>query len=432
MLVANADAEKPVMTEAATHRASFFRQSGWLMFANIFGGLLMFGVHPLARRVGRAEYGLFGTLLTLVMLVPGGPLQMVLTHQTARALATRRERELSGIIRLFTFGLLGLWLLAVLAVLLFQNRIMQLWGVSNPLALWLTLPVVLLNVWAPVFLGVLQGQQNFFWVGWSQMANGVGRLAVASVAVLALGAGAMGMMSGVLIGTAVTLGLAAWQARSLWQLPAMSFNWPALLREVVPLLLGFIFVQFLFTGDTMFVKHYFTEDETGSYVAAGTLSRAVIWLVFPLATVMFPRIVHSAAKSEKTDLVGLVLLGTAILAAGAAVGLTVVGPLVVRMMGGESFVAVAAVVLPWYAVAMVPLALANVLVNNLLARSRFKVVPFIFLLAVSYALTLVYINQHGHSLKAVLQTLGIFNLLLLGICAWFTWRTKGTEPVAMD
>jgi O-antigen/teichoic acid export membrane protein len=65
-------------------------------------------------------------------------------------------------------------------------------------------------------------------------------------------------------------------------------------------MLGFGACQFMFTSDTMFAKAYFTGDEMAPYVAAGTLSRALLWLVLPLATVMFPKIVHAAAKSEKT------------------------------------------------------------------------------------------------------------------------------------
>ena len=49
--------------------------------------------------------------------------------------------------------------------------------------------------------------------------------------------------------------------------------------------------------------------------------------------------------------------------------------------------------LPWYAGAMVPLALANVLVNDLLARSRFQMVPFLVLLAMFYGLALTTISQ---------------------------------------
>jgi hypothetical protein len=112
---------------------------------------------------------------------------------------------------------------------------------------------------------------------------------------------------------------------------------------------------------------------------------------------------------------------------------------VVRFVAGKDFVEVAAAVMPWYALAMVPLALANVLVNNLLARSQFTVVPFLLLLGVGYAGALIWLNQHYHSLKAVLQLLGGVNVLLLGVCAWFTWGVKhkttvgeAGEPVSAD
>ena len=39
----------------------------------------------------------------------------------------------------------------------------------------------------------------------------------------------------------------------------------------------------VFTGDTLFVKHYFTGADTGAYGCAGTLSRALIWLVRPFS-----------------------------------------------------------------------------------------------------------------------------------------------------
>ena len=399
------------------------------MIANIAGGVLMWAVHLLARATGKNEYGLFITLLTAVMLVPAVPLQMVFAQQTAKALATGREGELSGLIRMICFGLLGAWAMLCGVVFLLQGTILKFWGVTEPAALWITMPILLLTIWAPVFMGMLQGQQNFFWLGWSMMSNGVGRLAGAAFAVLVLHAGALGMMAGVLAGSVIALAIALWQTRQLWSWRPQAFAWLEVLRQIIPLLFGFIFVQFLFTGDTLFVKHYFSEGETGAYGGAGTLSRALIWLVSPLAAVMFPRIVHSSAKSEKTNIAELVLLGTAVLAICGAAGLAVLGPWFVGLMFGASFVQVAGAVLPWYAAAMVPLALANVLVNNLLARARFAVVPFIFLLAVGYAATMVWVNHVGHSLVAVLQTLGVFNLLLLGVCAWFSWGTGDVKNV---
>ena len=200
----------------------------------------------------------------------------------------------------------------------------------------------------------------------------------------------------------------------------MSFDWRSLLKQVLPLMIGFAAFQFLFTADTMFVKAYFSKDETAFYVSAGTLSRALMWLVMPLATVMFPRLVHSAAKSEKSNLMGMVLLGTAVLAVCGAIGLTVLGPWVVKFVFKPSYVDVATKVLPWYAFAMVPIAVANVLLNDLLARGVYRVVLPLVVLVVVYAFALTRFHE---SLIMVLQTLGIFGLGALVVCALVSWRS---------
>jgi O-antigen/teichoic acid export membrane protein len=266
---------------------------------------------------------------------------------------------------------------------------------------------------------VLQGKQAFLWMGWSMIFNGIGRLGGAAIIVLLLGGYATGIMGAVALGFGLSLAIGIWQTRDVWAAPGERFDVRAIVRQIVPLMLGFGACQFLFTADTMFVRAWFTEEETAFYGAAGTLSRGVIWLVMPLAAVMFPKIVHSAVRSEKTDVMALTLVGTGLLAAAGAVGLWVVGPYVVRLVYKPSYVEVATALLPWYAGAMVPLALANVLVNNLLARADFRLVPWLVALALAYPVALNYFHN---SLASVLQTLAAFCTLLFLICAWFTWH----------
>ena len=101
-----------------------------------------------------------------------------------------------------------------------------------------------------------------------------------------------------------------------------------------------------------------------------------------------------------------------------------VGPVMVKIVYTANYVAATTALLPWYAAAMVPLALANVMVNDLLARGRFGVVPWMVVLAAGYGFTLPVMLEHYHSREVVLQTLGGFNLLLFGVCAWFVWGAK--------
>ena len=262
-------------------------------------------------------------------------------------------------------------------------------------------------------------------MGWATIFGGAARLGGAVILVLALTMGAAGMMTGALIGIGLMAAIAIWRTRDLWLLPAESFDGKSVLRQVLPLMFGFGACQFMFTSDTMFATAYFNGEQMKPYVVAGTLSRALLWLVLPLAAVMFPKLVQSRVKSEKNNLFGLVVLGTAVLSIGGAAGLWLFGPLVVRIVAHAGDVAGTMALLPWYAVAMVPLAMANVMVNDLLARNRFGVVPFMVLLAIGYGFTLPWmLNHYPGRLEVVLQTLGAFNLLLFLICAWFTWGNK--------
>jgi O-antigen/teichoic acid export membrane protein len=415
------------------HKA-FFRQSGWLMIAAITGGGLTYLVHFLAKAksVDETQYAAFGTLLTLVMTcVPSMPLQMIFAQQGAQALATGRERQLAGIIRLAGRGTFLLWALGALLVVIFQKQIVAGWHLPDATGLLVTVPVILVYIWFPMFTGVLQGRQDFFWMGWAAIVSGAGRFGAAAFLVLALAFGATGMMAGALIGVAVASAICIWRSRDLWSLPAEKFDGRKFLRQVLPLLFGFGACQFLFTADTLYAKAYFNDEQMAPYVAVGTLSRGLLWLVLPLAAVMFPKIVHASAKAQKTNLFNLVVLGTAILSVGGALGLYVTGPLLVKLVYKSGYVAEAVKLLPWYAGAMVPLALANVMVNDLLARERYGVVPWMVLLAIGYGFTLPWVlNHHPGKIEVVLQTLGVFNLLLFAVCAWFAWGNKASVAPA--
>jgi O-antigen/teichoic acid export membrane protein len=412
----------------ANDRSTFFRQSGWLMIANIGGGLLMWLVHFLNKFIPSAEYGVFGTFLTVVMLVPGMPLQMVFAQQTAKAIATNNRSQLSGLIRRAWIGTFLVWLVMAVFVLFFQNWILQQWKLTHAGGLWITLVAVLLSVWMYLFWGVMQGQQNFLWLGWSMISNGIGRIVAASLAVLLIHRlvvqnwYAPGMMAGVACGVTLAVGIAVWHTRGIWLIRPERFDWRSIARQVTPLLLAFFGFQILFTADTLFVQAYF-PDQNKFYVSAGTLSRALMWLVGPLAAVMFPRLVQSAAKGEKQDLLGLVLVGTGVLAGVGALGLSLVGPLVVKIVYKENFVADVTALLPWYAGAMVPLSVANVLLNNLMSKPSSKVAlgVVIFCLAIAFAASLTHFHR---SLVQVLQVVFLFNTLLLIICGWFTWQGK--------
>ncbi|HEX4645223.1 MAG TPA: hypothetical protein VH598_06395, partial [Verrucomicrobiae bacterium] len=282
--------------------------------------------------------------------------------------------------------------------------------------------VSLTMLWLPIFQGLLQGRQNFLWLGWVAIFNGVGRVFVVGLIVTVLHGWAVGTMVGVLAGLLAALGFAARQNRDLFTEPGAPFDSLGWLRRVVPLTLGFGAGQFIFSADAIVVQNYLGDGGLAApYMLGGTLARGIVLFTGPLAAVMFPKLVHSAARAEKNELnfMALTLLGTAVLSSFAAIGLTLTAPIIIKLINPDYVSIVPLISL--FAWSMVPLALGIVLLNNLMAHSRFKVVPVAVLVAAGYWVALQYFHD---SFKTVIETFGIFSLLFLGVCALFTWGIK--------
>src|SRR4030095_14220378 len=137
----------------------------------------------------------------------------------------------------------------------------------------------------------------------------------------------------------------------------------------------------------MIAVQRFLPESSGLYAAAGMIGRALMFLVAPMTMVMFPRIVQSAAKSERSDVLAQALGATALLAGAAALFCTFFAEVPLSLVQGRKYLAAAPLV-PWFTWCMLPLTVSNVLVGNLLARQRYGVVPCLVILACGYALTL--------------------------------------------
>lgn len=370
-------------------RKTFFRQSGWLVLCTVLSGLAFYAVHFFSKRIPDSEYAIFGTLLAVLncLCIPALGLQMVFAQQTAAAITEQDRHRLARTAHGVLVGCFVIWMVVSLVVFVFRQSIITGWKLSNPIALWLMLLVALASLWLPVFTGLLQGRQNFLWVGWALILNSVGRVGVVAVIVIVYSGYAAGMTGGILIGILATLAVSSWTSRELWLVRGVAIDWKAWLVRVVPLTLGFGAFQFMFSVDPLYVQWLFDSDRTASYIMAGTLGRALCTFTIPVVAVMFPKIVRSAALSEKSNVLGMTLMITGGLVGIGALGLAVVAPWILPLVGKADFVE-AVPLLRWFALSMTPLAIANVLLNDLLARNRFKLVPWLVVIAVTYGVVL--------------------------------------------
>src|SRR5262249_7536955 len=148
---------------------------------------------------------------------------------------------------------------------------------------------------------------------WATVLNGVGRFVAIALLVATFHVYAAGAMAGVPAGMLVAFAVAAWQRYTFLAGETGSFAWRGWLNRGNSLTTGLGASQFMLSADTIVVRALFDEEGTGLYSAAGMIGRALVLFTIPITAVMFPKIAHSAARSEKTDVLAYALGLTALM-----------------------------------------------------------------------------------------------------------------------
>lgn len=414
-------------------KLAFFRQSGWMVIATTLSGVLFAFVHKLAKRpetgMSADDYTLFVALLGVLsqMTIPAIGLQLTMVKLAVEAEETGGRAKLAGAARSLLLGTFAFWAACALGVFVCQDSIVANYRIANTWALWGTVLLGLTSLWSPVFFGILQGRQNFLWIGLVAILNSGARFGFLGLVVLVAAATAAHGIFAAVVGMVIALMFGAWHVRDAFAGPAEKFDWVAWLKRVVPMTLGYGAATFMLTEDLVLVRRYFQgSTESELYSIAGTLGRAVFYFLAPMTTVMFPKIAQSAARSDDSSVLMQALGVTLLMGVGAALCLTVIPQVPVLILYGKAQLPATSLI-PTFAWCLLPLPIANVLVNNLLARERYGVVPWLAGIAAAYYFALsrvarVSAEQTPQRFENILYTIGAFGLLLLGVCLLYTWQ----------
>jgi O-antigen/teichoic acid export membrane protein len=427
-------------------KSSFFRHSGWMVMATFIGGIFMAGVQFEALHgnvMQKSDCNDFIVLLRLLMVfgsVPSAALQTIFAQQAAAALTEENRGALTASVRALLKATFLFWVVLAGVVMIFAGPVSAALAVNNPAALCVTMLAVLAVLWAPTFRGLLQGLHRFAAYGWLLILEGVVRLGTFLLLVNWLRGGSAGGVWAVFAGQYLSLAIALWLTRDVWgaKSPA-AFLWKNWIIRGLPLTLGMgAYVFMSIQADSLFVKSYFSNaTNVQFYNCAMFIGFAMTQFIGPIATVMFPTIVRNLALSKKSNALVLTLAVTGAFACLAATGCTLFPKLPLAILFPDKIGA--APLVPWYAWALVPLTLANVLIQNLLACGRFKATPWLISVPILYVLALrackpvlLAMPDDFSAFKAIIQVMGFFCLLLFGVAAWFTWHKPANDAADRD
>ncbi len=409
-------------------KKTFFIQGSWMLTATMASGILMFAVHFFGGWMKASEYGLFVTLLQVLNLamIPALGLQTVFAQQTALAKTPSELANLSISIRKVFLICIGIWSFTAHLLLLLHTPILRILKINNSIPIYLTIAIGLPQLCLPILLGILQGQQNFCWLGGTAITNGLIRFLTVGILVAGLGMQANGAISGVLIGLVAAFTLATWHGRNAWTKDNSlkgQFQPSYWLRRIVPLTLGLGAGQFMLSADMIAARITLPDNDSGIYGAAGMIGRGLVIFTAPLAAVMLPKIIRSKDHEEqnilnhtfsRTAILSIIFCSGCTLAAWIIPSITESVPIL--SLKQKNITNITSLV-PYFVWSMLPLALANVYVVALLAKEQYKGIPMLILVATTYALTLIWLTNNPNIANnvTIIFTLGLFNLCYLGL-----------------
>jgi O-antigen/teichoic acid export membrane protein len=381
----------------------------------------------------------FDTALAALAIfgMPALGMQAAFAAQASVADDPERAKTLGATMRGAFLWLTAGWAIVAGLCFFFKDGILSLYGLSHPAFLWVLLALALVTLWTPVTNGTLQGRQDFLWFGLGTLLNGVGRLAVLVAVVFIFKLGALGGLVGVLAGSLGVFALVTWRTRGILLQRGGCASWRAFLGRAVPLTFGLGALVTIMQADALVVREKLqalglTTGEIVGYTAARRIGQVLVFLVGAVVSVMYPKVARSFQRTEGTDILKLTVGLTALVSILGATVTSLAPQIPLRILAGSGATAESSTLVVAFVWALVPLAISNVLVWNLLARECYRAVPFLVLVAAGCWLALRTYNDRLLTVIAVVGASAVVLLIVSTVFILIESRDRQSDRSAIN
>lgn len=384
-----------------------------ILLSSVLGGGLGYVYQVLiGRQLAPSDYGLLASLLALfsVATVPLSAHAVALARVFALAHMQSRMADIAATYSDARIKGVGVALVSSLLFIVYYpwlERILKLEaGRATTLALFLTYFVASTQTIAPY--AYLQGAQNYKWLGLNNVIGPALKIATSVLFVFA-GFG----IDGAVFGLTVTTLLIVLLNNHVYKKTVVNINVPGSVINIsprdffTPFLATFAFIA-LTQFDLILVRILFGDAVAGIYSATATLGKVVMYLPGALTVTLLPMVVVSDAKGERSWILLLTALSVTLILAFLTVMFYVFcGGWVVRVLFGVRYAA-AEHLLPYYSLAMVPMAVITVVEHYLLAKGK---AVFCYVLLLILPLELLFLYKEHATPLVLIEVIGVGGLV---------------------
>ena len=389
-----------------------FLKDNLLLFSSITAlNFLSYLYHfVIGRSLGPADYGVFGTLFSLIyfLIVPFNTIQTTFSHFVS---GLRSEGKFGEISYLLKRGFLRMLLYASITVILFFIIIPFLQDflkIPSFLPFLALSSVVFFSFFLPVTRGALQGLLNFKALGVNYVLEGVSKLILVLI-FLSAGLGVSGAFFAFTASYIFPFLVSFPAFRFLFKLKKIPTSTRSIYRYSLPVFLMLFSLTAFYTIDVLLVKHYFDSVDAGFYSALAILGKVIFFGSISISLVMFPKVSalqNSSRLSRPILFRSLILIG--IFGFGVTFFYFLFPSFVVRLFFGEAFLRITPI-LGFFGLFMTFFSLVYVLSFYRISLHRYRFLLILIPFNLAEVVLLVSFHQ---SLSQIVYLLTSFTALL--------------------
>ncbi len=347
------------------------KNSAIIIIGMFLSNLLAYVFHFYAgRSLGPAEYGVFGALLSLFLIIalPAGAIGNAITKYAAKY---NSKKEYGKIGRLRREVVKKAW---IYSILLFLVICLLSGFIANYLKINSVIPVIFVGfnlIFAmilPVNRGVLQGMKKFKIYSINTILEAFSRL-VLVVILLFFGMGVDGTILAYGLGYFIAFLLIFPFIKETRDSSLDKIEMKPIYRYIIIILIiGFI-LQSIINLPAIFIKHFLSSELTGYWTAALTISRIALFGAGGVGLVMFSEVAGQEDKKERKKIFRKALVLTLLAAAGIGLIIMLFPEIIINILYGADF-AGAVPILRLLPLAMIGLSVLQLYISYWLAGYR--------------------------------------------------------------
>lgn len=388
--------------------------------ANLFHFLFNFSM---VRNLTSANYGDVTGLISLIMLatMPAGAIIPMIINFAARFYAKQEMPQIRGLFFrlakiLFVIGL-GIFGIFVL----FAYQIGDFFNIRNIILIEIAGFIVFIGYISVINTGLLQAKLAFTFISITNLIGAISKY-VFALAFVFLGFGSIGVMIAYAISYTVPYLLSFIELKFIFdkKIANNHISIRKLLSYGGPAAVALYMLTSFITTDILLVKHFFSPGEAGIYAVLSLAGRVIFFLTAPIASVMFPLIVHRHEKKEYyNDIFFLAVIFILIPSLGVTMMYFFFPEIILVLFNQQKNAALITPYIGLFGIFMTIYSLLSVATSFFLSIGKTKIyIPLVIGGILQIVLIWIF---HRNFLEIILISIGVVTLLLLSFLLYY-WK----------